>query len=104
MCIRDSLPGVSTPNGNRQATINGLPRAAINITLDGINIQDNTLKGSQGGDGFFAIVVPRLDAIEEVTVSSAGQGADATGNGAVQIKFTTRSGSNMFTGSGYEYY
>ena len=98
------LPGVSTPNGNRQSTINGLPRAAINITLDGINIQDNTLKGSQGGDGFFAIVVPRLDAIEEVTVSSAGQGADAAGQGAVQVKFVTRSGTNNFAGSGYEYY
>jgi hypothetical protein len=98
------LPGVSTPNGNRQATINGLPRAAINITLDGINIQDNTLKGSNGGDGFFAIVSPRLDAIEEVTVSSAAQGADAAGQGAVQVKFVTRSGTNDFTGSGYEYY
>jgi Carboxypeptidase regulatory-like domain/TonB-dependent Receptor Plug Domain len=98
------LPGVSTPNGNRQATINGLPRTAINITLDGINIQDNTLKGSNGGDGFFAIVIPRLDAIEEVTVSSAAQGADAAGQGAVQVKFTTRSGTNNFSGSGYEYY
>jgi hypothetical protein len=98
------LPGVSTPSGNRQATINGLPRAAINITLDGINIQDNTLKGSNGGDGFFAIVSPRLDAIEEVTVSSAAQGADAAGQGAVQVKFVTRSGTNQFTGSGYEYY
>lgn len=98
------LPGVSTPSGNRQATINGLPRSAINITLDGINIQDNTLKGSNGGDGFFAIVVPRLDAIEEVTVSSAAQGADAAGQGAVQVKFVTRSGTNAFSGSGYEYY
>ena len=98
------LPGVSTPNGNRQATINGLPRSAINITLDGINIQDNTLKGSNGGDGFFAIVIPRLDAIEEVTVSSAAQGADAAGQGAVQVKFVTRAGTNNFTGSGYEYY
>jgi Carboxypeptidase regulatory-like domain/TonB-dependent Receptor Plug Domain len=98
------LPGVSTPNGNRQATINGLPRSAINITLDGVNIQDNTLKGSNGGDGFFAIVIPRLDAIEEVTVSSAAQGADAAGQGAVQVKFVTRSGTNSFTGSGYEYY
>jgi hypothetical protein len=97
------LPGVSTPNGNRQATINGLPRTAINITLDGINIQDNTLKGSNGGDGFFAIVIPRLDAIEEVTVSSAAQGADAAGQGAVQVKFVTRSGTNAFSGSGYEY-
>ena len=98
------LPGVSTPNGNRNATVNGLPRTAINITLDGVNIQDNTNKGMSGGDGFFAIVSPRLDAIEEVTVSSAGQGADATGNGAIQIKFVTRSGTNNFTGSGYEYY
>ena len=98
------LPGVSTVNGNRQATINGLPRAAINITLDGINIQDNTLKGSNGGDGFFAIVIPRLDAIEEVSVSSAAQGADAAGQGAVQVKFVTRGGTNNFTGSGYEYF
>ena len=98
------LPGVSSPNGNRNATVNGLPRTAINITLDGVNIQDNTNKGSNGGDGFFAVVSPRLDAIEEVTVSTAGQGADATGDGAVQIKFVTRSGTNNFSGSGYEYY
>jgi hypothetical protein len=94
------MPGVSTPGGNRNATINGLPQGVINITLDGINIQDNTLRT---GDGFFAIVSPRLDAIEEVSVTTAGQGADA-GQGAVQIKFTTRSGGNTYTGSGYWYY
>ena len=98
------LPGVSSPNGNRNAIVNGLPRTAINITLDGVNIQDNTNKGSNGDDGFFAIVSPRLDAIEEVSVSMAGQGADATGGGAIQIKFVTRSGTNNFTGSGYEYF
>jgi carboxypeptidase family protein/TonB-dependent receptor-like protein len=94
------LPGVSTPGGNRDATINGLPRGTINITLDGVNIQDNTLRTT---DGFFAIVSPRLDAIEEVSVTTAGQGADV-GQGAVQIKFVTRSGTNQFTGSGYHYY
>src|SRR5205809_3291218 len=95
------LPGVSTPNGNRQATINGLPRGTINITLDGVNIQDNTLRST---DGFFAIVAPRLDAIEEVTVQTAAQGADSGGQGAVQVKFVTRSGTNNYTGSGYYYY
>ena len=95
------LPGVSTPGGNRNATINGLPQGVINITLDGVNIQDNTLKT---GDGFFAIVSPRLDAIEEVTVTTASQGVDASGQGAVQIKFVTRGGTNSFTGSGYHYY
>jgi hypothetical protein len=94
------LPGVSTPGGNRDATINGLPQGVINITLDGINIQDNTNRST---DGFFAIVSPRLDAIEEVSVTTAGQGGDA-GQGAVQIKFVTRSGTNTFSGSGYHYY
>src|SRR5207237_64945 len=94
------LPGVSTVNGNRQATINGLPRGTINITLDGVNVQDNTLRST---DGFFAIVSPRLDAIEEVTVTTASQGATDAGQGAVQVKFVTRSGTNDFTGSGYYY-
>src|SRR5437762_12786816 len=94
------LPGVSTPSGNRQATINGLPRGTINITLDGVNIQDNTLHST---DGFFAIVSPRLDAIEEVTVQTASQ-SDSGGQGAVQVKFVTRSGTNSYTGSGYYYY
>ena len=70
------LPGVTTANGNRQASINGLPRGTINITLDGVNVQDNTLRST---DGFFAIVSPRLDAIEEVTVSTAAQGAGDAG-------------------------
>ena len=95
------LPGVSTAGTNRNSTINGLPRGAINITLDGVNVQDNTLRST---DGFFAIVSPRLDAIEEVTVTTAAQGADAGGQGAVQVKFVTRAGGNTFTGSGYYYY
>jgi hypothetical protein len=95
-----SLPGVTTAAGNRQSQINGLPRGVINITLDGVNVQDNTLRST---DGFFAIVNPRLDAVEEVTVTTATQEASA-GQGAVQIKFVTRSGGNDFTGSLYHYF
>ena len=46
-----NLPGVNTPAGSRDSTVNGLPQSAINITLDGMNIQDNYLKTT---DGFFA--------------------------------------------------
>ena len=94
------LPGVSTPGGNRNATINGLPQGVINITIDGVNVQDNTNRST---DGFFSLVSPRLDAIEEVSVTTAGQGADA-GQGAVQIKMVTRAGGNEYTGSAYHYY
>jgi hypothetical protein len=95
-----TLPGVNTPGGSRNSTINGLPQSAINITIDGISAQDNHLKT---GDGFFARVSPRLDAMEEVTVSSAAQDAANTGQGGVQIRFVTRSGSNTYTGSSYLY-
>jgi hypothetical protein len=95
-----SLPGVNTPAGSRDSTINGLPQSAINITIDGVSAQDNWLKTT---DGFFARVSPRLDAMEEVTVNMAAQDAASTGQGAVQIRFATRSGTNEFRGSSYYY-
>jgi carboxypeptidase family protein len=95
-----NLPGTNTPGGSRDSTINGLPQSAINITLDGMNIQDNYLKTT---DGFFARLSPRLDAVEEVTLTTAANGADSAGQGAVQIRFTTRSGSNKLSGSSYLY-
>ena len=42
-----------------------------------MSVQDNQLKTT---DGFFARVSPRLDAVEEVTVSMAAQGSEATGD------------------------
>ena len=93
-----NLPGVNTPGTARNSTVNGLPQGSINMTLDGISIQDNFLKTS---DGFFARVQPRLDAIEEVTVTSAANGADSGGQGAVNIRFVTKSGSNAFKGNAF---
>jgi hypothetical protein len=98
------LPGVDTSASNhsqRSSTVVGLPQSAISITVDGANIQD---KYTRSTDGFFANVQPKLDLIEEVTVSSAAATADSAGAGAVQIKFATRSGTNNFSGSGYEYF
>jgi hypothetical protein len=92
------LPGTNTAGGSRESLINGLPQGTINITLDGVNIQDNTNKTT---DGFFAMVSPRLDAVEEITVSTAAQGAEGTGMGASQIRFVTRSGTNDFNGSAF---
>src|SRR5262245_15478540 len=42
------LPGVQTASSIRNSTINGLPQSSISISLDGANIQDNTLKTSDG--------------------------------------------------------
>ena len=97
------LPGVDTSAANhaqRSSTVSGLPQSALSITVDGANIQD---KYTRSTDGFFANIHPKLDLIEEVTVSTATSTADSSGQGAVQIKFATRSGTNTFAGSAYEY-
>ena len=91
-------PGTSTPTNPRSSTINGLPKGAINITIDGINTQDNYLKSS---DGFFSYIMPSVDSLEEVTLTTSAAGADSTAQGAAQIKFVTKSGTNQFHGGGF---
>ena len=95
------LPGVNTPGRPRSSYVDGLPQSALNITIDGINVQDNDSKNT---DGYFTYIRPRLDAIQEVTVSTAAGGAESSGEGAVQIRFITRSGTNDIRGSLYEYH
>lgn len=96
------LPGVSSSSGVvRDSTFNGLPGSFVAINLDGINDNENLQKESTG---FFATISPRQDAVEAVTVTTAGAGADVGGHGAVEVDFVTRSGSNLFSGSAYEYH
>ncbi|HEU4769641.1 MAG TPA: carboxypeptidase-like regulatory domain-containing protein [Pyrinomonadaceae bacterium] len=96
-----ALPGTTTPGRPRTSSVNGLPKGALNITLDGINVQDNLLKSS---DGFFTYVRPRTDAISEVTVSTSNPGSESSAEGAVQIKFVTQGGSNEYHGGVYWYH
>ena len=95
------LPGTTSPGRPRQSSVNGLPKGALNISLDGVNVQDNVLKSN---DGFFTYIRPRIDAIDEVTVSTSTPGAESSSEGSVQIKFVTRGGTNELHGSIYEYH
>src|SRR5499427_3324322 len=95
------LPGTTTPGRPRSSSFNGLPQGAINMTLDGVSIQDN---GARVGDGFYTNIYPRVDAVEEVTLSTATPGAESGGEGAIQIKMVTRQGTNEYHGSLYEYH
>src|SRR5215475_10737454 len=92
-------PGSATPGVPRSTSVYGLPQSAMNVTLDGINIQDNSNKSS---DGFFNNIFPRAEAIEEMTISSAAAGADSNAEGAMQVKMVTRSGTNDFHGGLFE--
>jgi len=96
------LPGVTTVGGSGGArnntTIAGLDNSQFNITIDGI-----TTSALNNNQGFFSLIVPRLDAVEEVTLTTAAAGADASGQGAIQVRFVTRSGTNKFETSIYDY-
>ena len=94
------LPGVSTPAGNRDATINGLPRGMINITLDGVNIQDNTLRIDR------RLLrhrqpAPRLGRGGHRDDGDAGRRRRRAGRRAGEVRDALR--HQHFTGSGYYY-
>jgi hypothetical protein len=93
-------PGAETEGGSRNSSFEGLPKGAINITFDGINVQCNLLKSS---DGFFAINDPRIDDVEEFAITTAVNSPDKSGEGAVQMNYVSKKGGNAFHGGVWEY-
>ncbi len=90
------IAGNMRSTSERNSTYNGLPNASLNITLDGMN--NNSQRFKSGGTSFFAFAPARIDAIEEVSVSTTGLGADAGGEGAMQIRLTTKRGTDQYHG------
>ena len=90
-------PGVT--NGAGAANVNGLRTSLTNVTLDGVNIQDNFLR-TNGLD--YAPFRTTIDQIEEITFTTSNAAAQF-GNGASQVAMVTRSGTNDFHGSVYWY-
>lgn len=91
------IAGNMRTTSDRNSTFNGLPNASLNITLDGMN--NNSQRFKSGGTSFFAFAPARIDAIEEVSVSTTGLGADAGGEGAMQIRLTTKRGTDRYHGT-----
>jgi hypothetical protein len=90
------IAGSSRSTSDRNSTFNGLPNASLNITLDGMN--NNSQRFKSGGTSFFSFAPARIDAIEEVSVSTTGLGSDAGGEGAMQIRMTTKRGTDQYHG------
>jgi len=81
-------------NGTGTTVIDGQRSTYSNVTMDGINIQDNFIRTN---DMDFLPNLLLLDQVAEVTVSTSNASA-ANYGGASQVAFVTPQGSNGFHG------
>ncbi|MGH9417944.1 MAG: TonB-dependent receptor [Terriglobales bacterium] len=94
-------PAIQTMGAPRQSSAEGLPGGAINITIDGISAQ---WESGKSGDPIFTMISPNVSDTGEFDVVSAAGSASQTGEGAVQINFTSNRGTNQFHGSAFDYF
>ena len=90
-------PGVTSGRG--PTTVNGLRTSMANVTLDGINVQDNFVR-TNALDYIPAKFT--IEQVAELTVTTSNSNA-ATGGGVAQMTMVTPSGGNRFHGSAYWY-
>ena len=91
-------PGVIA-NGNSATVINGLRTSYSDLTLDGINIQDNYIRDNALD---YTPNMPLMGQVRQVTLVSSNVNAAAAG-GATQTAFSTPSGTNNFHGEALWY-
>ena len=87
--------GINNARGN--TTVNGQRSTYVNVTLDGVNVQDNFIRTN---DVDFLPNMLLLDQVAEVTVVTSNASASSMG-GSSQVQFVTPSGSNQFHGGAY---
>src|SRR5216684_6587737 len=104
MLDRDPIALINTQagvanSGANDVVINGTRSSFSNVTLDGINIQDNFLRGN--GLTFQPNLL-LLDQVSEFTISTSNTNA-TVGGGSSQVTLTTPSGGNTYHGAVYWY-
>ncbi|MEO8370631.1 MAG: TonB-dependent receptor [Candidatus Solibacter sp.] len=91
------LTQAGVTNNGAVSSVNGLRSSFSNVTLDGINIQDNFIRTN---DLDYAPMRTTIDQVAEITVSTSNAGA-SIGGGASQMVLSTKSGSNTYHGALY---
>ncbi len=82
----------------RNGAVNGARSDQSNITLDGMPVNDS------GGHAFKSVLPVTLDSVQEFRVTTTNYNADQGGSSGAQVALITKSGTNAFHGSAYEYH
>lgn len=94
-----TLQAGTAANGSQETSINGQRPSAPNITLDGLNIQDNFIRSNASS---FTQITTTVDDISEFTITTQNAGSEQ-GNGSAQIQLVTPRGQNDFHGALFAY-
>jgi hypothetical protein len=89
---------VNSITDSRSGTVNGARSDQSNITLDGVDNNDQL-----SGRAFFGVLRSTLDSVEEFRVTTSNSNADSGRSSGAQISLVTKSGTNSFHGSAYEF-
>ncbi|HTQ59570.1 MAG TPA: carboxypeptidase-like regulatory domain-containing protein [Candidatus Solibacter sp.] len=88
---------IDTNTDTRSGSVNGARSDQSNITLDGIPVNP------KGGYAFQSVLPVTLDSVEEFRVTTTNYNADQGSSSGAQVALVTKSGTNNFHGSLYEY-
>jgi hypothetical protein len=98
----DSNNGTNAVGNNasdsRSGTVNGGHSDQSNITLDGVDVND-----INNGYAFTSVLRVTQDSISEFRVTTSNPDAAEGRSSGAQVGLVTRSGTNQFHGSAYEY-
>ena len=83
---------------SRQGAVSGARSDQGNVTLDGVDDNDQV-----NGYAFNGVLRSTLDSTEEFRVTTSNSNADAGRSSGAQLSLITKSGTNKFHGSLYEY-
>ena len=83
----------------RNGSVNGGKSDQANVTLDGVDVNDQ-----QTGQSFNSVLRLTLDSVQEFRVVTTNPNAEQGRSSGAQISLVTKSGSNDWHGSAYEFH
>jgi len=89
---------VNEGTDSRGGAVNGARSDQTNVTLDGVDNNDQLL-----GLAFEGALRSTLDSLQEFRVTTSNSNADAGRSSGAQVSLVTKSGTNSLHGSAYEY-
>lgn len=92
-------PDIDKNQDTRSGSVNGARSDQSNISLDGVDVNDQS-----NGYAFTSVLPVTLDSVQEFRVTTTNYNADQGEGSGAQVSLVTKSGSNNFHGSLYEYH